>query len=744
MPRPGAAAGGRRSGRGTAAQCRAPRRPNSCANAPRSQRRSASRPRAPPGLRPGRCSAARNTRWRRRPSRPPARCASTGGCWWRWRWCSPCSRDSSPGGRSGPPAACGRHGRSWSRPRAHPRPRATQRAGWRCTSGTAIPPPRPTCDCAPRMPGCCGPARASWRRRARATRHWPGSSPSRACPAIWRATGQRSPGPTRSSTPATAEGGPALEAVAGLRPLPGGMPAAPAAVSPSAEDHPGRTRPRAVSGGPSRRQAAPAGEPTPELTGRGAAGYTWTGWSPTARNRQQARPGGRCRRAGAAPGDRPARAAGRLAGPAAAGYTAAPRCSAGCASGASGRGARMAACWRRQPRRPLSVRWSASRSRSRRRGASSSSPSRSRSRCSTRTRRCWCWTSPPAWSCTPRRATRAEPWVNALLYRGGPLAAAGAESGRPGLVHRLDRDTSGVLVVARTDAVHRALVREFKARRVDKRYLAIVEGRPPADELWVREPIGRSTHHRKKMAVTPDGRPAETRVRLLERRGPYSVLECAPRTGRTHQIRVHLRHLGTPILCDRAYGRRSAIGPSELRQRARRPPGEQPVLARQALHAMSLEVDAPAARRTGPLRGTPACGSAGGASAAAGGIPGTGAGLNAPAGAAPRRRAARRRPDTVVWSRRHRHEPTAARAHRAVGDPARGGRASPRPRPAAPAAPRQGLPVLVHGPARARAGRQRALQPEAVGGARRSDGRSRGAATGRAVGGGARARNGSR
>jgi 23S rRNA pseudouridine1911/1915/1917 synthase len=145
--------------------------------------------------------------------------------------------------------------------------------------------------------------------------------------------------------------------------------------------------------------------------------------------------------------------------------------------------------------------------------------------------------------------------VNALLGRSDALSGIGGVS-RPGIVHRLDRDTSGVLVVARTDAAHGTLSARFAAHAMDRKYHGIVFGSPHADEGTVSTRIGRHPVHRKKMAVLPaGGREAVTRYRRLETFGPFSLLEFRLETGRTHQVRVHCAHLGCPIVGDDVYGR---------------------------------------------------------------------------------------------------------------------------------------------------------------------------------------------
>ncbi|WP_347240772.1 RluA family pseudouridine synthase [Thermus sp.] len=172
--------------------------------------------------------------------------------------------------------------------------------------------------------------------------------------------------------------------------------------------------------------------------------------------------------------------------------------------------------------------------------------------------------------------------VNALLGRyfpleGGEAQASRPELVRPGIVHRLDKDTSGVLVVAKHPGALEALSQAFRDRMVMKRYLALTEGHPREGTLIA--PIGRHPVERHKMhvgGIAP--RYAETDFALLKVSGPYALVEARPHTGRTHQIRVHLKHLGAPILGDELYGRRS------------------PHIGRQALHAYELRIPHP---RTG-------------------------------------------------------------------------------------------------------------------------------------------------
>jgi 23S rRNA pseudouridine1911/1915/1917 synthase len=186
--------------------------------------------------------------------------------------------------------------------------------------------------------------------------------------------------------------------------------------------------------------------------------------------------------------------------------------------------------------------------------------------------------------------------VNAILGRyGSVLPQADGSSGtwRPGIVHRLDQDTSGVILVARTTAALTFLQDAFKARTVQKRYLALVAGKPRADFMEHAGWLGRHPKDFRKRAVLPDGadgaKEAYTSVVVLERRNGYSVVEARPKTGRTHQVRVHLAALGHAVLADPTYGR-SATWPLK-------PVDGQPLIRRHALHAWTLDVPHPAGGR---------------------------------------------------------------------------------------------------------------------------------------------------
>jgi len=143
--------------------------------------------------------------------------------------------------------------------------------------------------------------------------------------------------------------------------------------------------------------------------------------------------------------------------------------------------------------------------------------------------------------------------VNALIGRGGELAAMGAQD-RAGIVHRLDKDTSGLLLVARTDRAHRILSRAIAERRVSRRYALLAWGHLDADRVTVEKPIGRDPRDRKRMAIVSTGRPARTDFVRLARFDAVDLLRAHLHTGRTHQIRVHLAAIGHPVVGDDTYG----------------------------------------------------------------------------------------------------------------------------------------------------------------------------------------------
>ena len=155
----------------------------------------------------------------------------------------------------------------------------------------------------------------------------------------------------------------------------------------------------------------------------------------------------------------------------------------------------------------------------------------------------------------PARGHTSGTLVHALLGLGGRWSALGGAA-RPGIVHRLDRGTSGLILAARSDASHRALAAQLASRTLSRTYLAIARGGLAEEEGVVEGPIGRDPGNRLRMAVVEGGRPARTRFRVVERRGGHTLVRCDLETGRTHQIRVHLAALGHPIAGDDLYTRR--------------------------------------------------------------------------------------------------------------------------------------------------------------------------------------------
>lgn len=144
--------------------------------------------------------------------------------------------------------------------------------------------------------------------------------------------------------------------------------------------------------------------------------------------------------------------------------------------------------------------------------------------------------------------------VNALMYHCGDSLSAINGVVRPGIVHRIDKDTSGLLIVAKNNDAHLRLAEQLKSRKAMRKYFALVNGNIKEDEMNVDKPIARHPSDRKKMAVVYGGREAVTHVKVLERFGQYTLVECRLETGRTHQIRVHMASLGHSIVGDKTYG----------------------------------------------------------------------------------------------------------------------------------------------------------------------------------------------
>lgn len=148
--------------------------------------------------------------------------------------------------------------------------------------------------------------------------------------------------------------------------------------------------------------------------------------------------------------------------------------------------------------------------------------------------------------------------VNALMYHVKDLSSINGVV-RPGIVHRIDKDTSGLLMIAKNDTAHNALAAELKDKKSLRKYIAIVHGNLPNDRGMIEAPIGRSEKDRKKQAVTAKGKEAVTRFQVLERFGDYTLVELTLETGRTHQIRVHMAYIGHPVAGDPAYGPRKTL-----------------------------------------------------------------------------------------------------------------------------------------------------------------------------------------
>ena len=187
----------------------------------------------------------------------------------------------------------------------------------------------------------------------------------------------------------------------------------------------------------------------------------------------------------------------------------------------------------------------------------------------------------------PAHGNRTGTLVNALLHHAGTLSP-GADQARPGIVHRLDKDTSGLMVVAKTETAHARLAAQFARRTIVREYQAIVWGRFGNSSGVIEANLGRSASDRKKMAVVAGGKAAATEFTVLEQFSYLALLRLKLRTGRTHQIRVHLAHINHPVFGDPTYGgRRIVWGPGT--------PGQKSVvqhlldlIGRQALHARTI------------------------------------------------------------------------------------------------------------------------------------------------------------
>lgn len=207
---------------------------------------------------------------------------------------------------------------------------------------------------------------------------------------------------------------------------------------------------------------------------------------------------------------------------------------------------------------------------------------------------------PPGMVVHPAKGNWSGTLAGALAFHFQQLSDVGGPT-RPGIIHRLDRDTSGVILVAKSNEVHMKLSEQFAQRLVQKEYFALVIGKLELDRDVIQQPIGPHPFQRDKMAIRrehPQSRDAETRYDVLQRFEGITSVKVQPKTGRTHQIRVHLDHIGAPVLCDRLYAGHSRVTRGELlrRQARREPPqpgDDQVMLERQALHARSIEFEHP-------------------------------------------------------------------------------------------------------------------------------------------------------
>jgi 23S rRNA pseudouridine1911/1915/1917 synthase len=225
---------------------------------------------------------------------------------------------------------------------------------------------------------------------------------------------------------------------------------------------------------------------------------------------------------------------------------------------------------------------------------------------------------PPGMVVHPARGHWSGTLASALSFHFRQLSSVGGPT-RPGIVHRLDRDTSGVMVVAKTDSMHFALAAQFEARTTEKEYFAITAGVPDRDRDVISQPIGVHPHQREKMAIRAGhstSRDASSFYEVIERFAGFAALKVLPKTGRTHQIRVHLAHIGCAVLCDKLYAGHTKITRGELRSRAqgsgfrvqeRQERGQRTesrrlgdekndevILSRQALHARRIKLAHPA------------------------------------------------------------------------------------------------------------------------------------------------------
>ncbi|TWU45426.1 Pseudouridine synthase [Novipirellula aureliae] len=201
---------------------------------------------------------------------------------------------------------------------------------------------------------------------------------------------------------------------------------------------------------------------------------------------------------------------------------------------------------------------------------------------------------PPGMVVHPARGNWTGTLTSALAFRFQSLSDVGGST-RPGIVHRLDRDTSGVIVIAKNNAVHMNLAEQFANRTVEKEYFAITAGKLDRDRDIIDAAIGRHPYQRDKMAIREShatSKPASSFYEVIARHGRFTQVRVLPKTGRTHQIRVHLSHIGCPILCDRLYAGHAEVTEAMITG-SRDPSAKRVLLDRQALHARRLTLTHP-------------------------------------------------------------------------------------------------------------------------------------------------------
>lgn len=195
---------------------------------------------------------------------------------------------------------------------------------------------------------------------------------------------------------------------------------------------------------------------------------------------------------------------------------------------------------------------------------------------------------PPFMVVHPAKGHWSGTMTAALAFHFKQLSSVGGPT-RPGIVHRLDRDTSGVILVAKTDQAHVALSSQFEKRTVEKEYFTIVSPAPDHDRDVVDKPIGQHPYQREKKAIRAEhssSRAASTFYEVIERFKGFATVRVKPKTGRTHQIRVHMAHIGTGVLCDKLYSGRARLTLGDL---TRKKSDDQLLLDRQALHALRIK-----------------------------------------------------------------------------------------------------------------------------------------------------------